>query len=411
MYTVDDCKEITKCVACGSEHLTLVLDLNNQPLANSYKLAKDDVQKEYPLAINHCNDCHHVQLTHAVDPDLMFRDYLYVSGTSKTLKEYFDWFAKYAQGYYAGYSGTARTVLDVGCNDGTQLDSFKALGMSTYGVDPAENLYERSSANHNVFCGYFNDTYTGDDLPQYFDIINAQNVFAHNDNPLAFLQTASRFMGAESVMFVQTSQADMILNNEFDTIYHEHVSFFNIKSMYELCKRAGLHLVDAIKTPIHGTSYLFVISKYRQRDTHIANLIAMEAAKGLYSDETYVEYAKKCKAVVQDLADYVNRAGSNDVGWNVVGYGAAAKGMTLLNFSKMRLDFIVDDNPLKQGRFTPGSSIPIVSADRLDMLSDTTLFVPLAWNFFKEIKAKIKARRDNEQDQFITYFPEVTLVK
>jgi hypothetical protein len=97
------------------------------------------------------------------------------------------------------------------------------------------------------------------------------------------------------------------------------------------------------------------------------------------------------------------------IGWNVVGYGAAAKGMTLLNYAKLDLDFIVDDNPLKQGRFTPGSSIPIVSADELDNLKDTTLFVPLAWNFFDEIRTRIKQRRDNQYDRFITYFPDVEI--
>jgi C-methyltransferase C-terminal domain/Putative zinc binding domain/Methyltransferase domain len=409
VYSADDCTELNYCVACGSANLKPVLDLNTQPLANSYKLSKDEVQQEFPLAINHCMHCHHVQLTHAVNPDLMFKDYLYVSGTSKTLKDYFEWFSKFAEEYYRGYSGTPHSVLDIGCNDGTQLDTFLNKVATTYGVDPAENLYQKSSQHHNVYCGYFND----DCLPffkgQYIDIINAQNVFAHNSNPLQFLQTASKLMGAQSIMFVQTSQADMILNNEFDTIYHEHISFFNIKSMHRLAKRAGLNLIDVIKTPIHGTSYLFVISKYRNRDAHIDNLMAMEAAKGLYSDDTYVKYAEKCKSVVRELTDYVNRAGSNEVGWNVVGYGAAAKGMTLLNFSKMKLDFIVDDNPLKQGRYTPGASIPIVTADKINELNDTTLFVPLAWNFFKEIKDKIKTRRNDPNDKFITYFPEVKI--
>jgi hypothetical protein len=99
------------------------------------------------------------------------------------------------------------------------------------------------------------------------------------------------------------------------------------------------------------------------------------------------------------------------IGWNVVGYGAAAKGMTLLNYANLKLDFIVDDNPLKQGRFTPGSSIPIVSIEEIDKLKDTTLFVPLAWNFFDEIRAKIESRRNNEYDRFITYFPKVEIIK
>jgi len=407
-FMADDCTQLSHCVACGSSELTTVLDLEKQPLANSYKQNKDDVIPTYPLGVNHCNVCYHVQLSHQVNPDLMFKDYLYVTGTSKTMKDYCDWFAKFSQEYYKGYSGTARTVLDIGCNDGTQLDSYKDLGLATYGVDPAENLYERSSVNHNIFCGYFNDSYRDTNPPSTFDIINAQNVFAHTADPLSFLQTASEYMGAESVMFVQTSQAEMILNNEFDTIYHEHISFFNIKSMYMLTKRAGLHLIDVIKTPIHGTTYMFVISKYRQREYHIQNLIEMERLKGLYSDQTYIDYTSKCNLAVANLKQIIDHFKGE--GYNVVGYGAAAKGNTVLNYSQAQLDFIVDDNPLKQGKYTPGSSILIVPIDHLDTIGGPTLFVSLAWNFFKEIKAKIVNNHKNQEDRFLTYFPVVKIV-
>ena len=408
-YMADDCTELTHCVACGHSELTTVIDLYKQPLANSYKNSKDEDIPYYPLAIAYCDNCHHVQLSHRINPDLMFKDYLYVTGTSNTMKDYCDWFSKFAQEYYRGYSGTARSVLDIGCNDGTQLDSFKKLGMATYGVDPAVNLYERSSVNHKIHCGYFDDSFDIPDSPNTYDIIGAQNVFAHTSDPLSFLQTASKYMGAESLMFVQTSQAEMILNNEFDTIYHEHISFFNIKSMDMLTKRACLHLVDVIKTPIHGTTYMFVISKYRQRDAHIQNLIEMETIKGLYSDQTYTDYSFKCDQAVANLKQLIDHY-KHVRDFNVVGYGAAAKGNTVLNYSEAQLDFIVDDNPLKQGKYTPGSNIPIVSIDQLDQLIGPTLFVPLAWNFFKEIKSKIVNRHNNPDDLFLTYFPTVKII-
>jgi hypothetical protein len=168
--------------------------------------------------------------------------------------------------------------------------------------------------------------------------------------------------------------------------------------------------------PIHGTSFVFIIGKNKDyRDTFepsaINNLIVKEGEIGLYNDETYVNYARKCDEVVKELKYQTDYVRQSMIGWNVVGYGAAAKGMTLLNYSKINLDFVVDDNPLKQGRYTPGSSFPIVSADKLDELKDTTLFVPLAWNFFDEIKSRIKQRHNNEYDQFITYFPEVKMFK
>lgn len=401
-----DVTHLTECVACGSSKLKLTLDLGKQPLANSYKINKEDVQEEYPLAINRCEECFHVQLTHAVTPSLMFEDYLYVSGTSKTMHDHMETFAKFA----SEVSSSHKKVLDIGCNDGTQLDYFKKLGYITFGVDPAKNLYKISSKDHVVFQSYFDDAFSDMFLQSGVkpDIITAQNVFAHTADPLGFLKCAKTIMHRDSTLLIQTSQANMILNNEFDTIYHEHISFFNVRSMNELCKRAGLYLVAVEWMPIHGTSFVFVVRKIDD-GRNVDILIQEEAAKGLYLEQTYIDYANTCDKIVKQLkydCDYVRQG---MIGWNVVGYGAPAKGMTLLNYSGLKLDFIVDDNPLKQGRFTPGSSIAIVGVEKLDELKDTTLFVPLAWNFFDEIRARIKSKHDNPYDRFITYFPKVEI--
>jgi SAM-dependent methyltransferase len=341
----------------------------------------------------------------------MFEDYLYVSGTAKTMHQHFEDFASLVN----DRSPKAKNVLDIGCNDGTQLDYFKILGFDTYGVDPAKNLHELSNKNHKVWCSYFNDEFVFDKISvdQTFDIITAQNVFAHTADPLAFLKTASKVMHDNSLLFIQTSQANMIKNNEFDTIYHEHISFFNTLSMKMLCERAGLYLVDVKHMPIHGTSYVFVVSKHPSTDGNVASFIDSEREDGLYQPETYIEYAKHCDWIVKELVHTVGLMTRNDVGWYGVGYGAPAKGMTLLNYSGLKLDFIIDDNPLKQGRFTPGSSIPIYSSDKLAECNDTICFVPLAWNFYDEIVTKIKVlRKDNSNgkyDRFVTYFPKVEI--
>ena len=243
-----DLTEIKKCLACDSVDLIPVLDLNDQPLANSYKKSKDEPEASYPLKINRCEQCYHVQLTHAVNPDLIYKNYLYVSGTTKTYVDYMDWYADFVCEQFNVFP---QSVLDIGCNDGSQLDKFKNRGLQTYGVDPAENLFQLSSKNHNVTCGYFDDKYS-----QPVDIITIQNAFAHNPNPLELLKNCKKNLNIDGLIFIQTSQADMILNDEFDTIYHEHISFYNIKSMMFLCNRAGLNLIDVIKTPIHGTSYI-----------------------------------------------------------------------------------------------------------------------------------------------------------
>ena len=228
-----------ECFACGNSDLRSILDLGQQPLANNYH--NGEFQEKYPLNLTLCQDCYHLQLSHTVNPDLMFKNYLYVSGTAKTLRDYFDFFANKTLEYLPN----AKNILDIACNDGTQLDSYQKLNIKTFGIDPAENLYKDCiNKGHNVICDYFNSDTIHKFNGETFDIITAQNVFAHNYDPLKFLKCARRIMTNVSLMFIQTSQADMILNNEFDTIYHEHFSFFTPYSMRTLCNRVGLFLND-----------------------------------------------------------------------------------------------------------------------------------------------------------------------
>jgi len=394
---------LDSCLACGDTALEPALNLGQQPLANNFK-ATPASNEYYPLAVNRCTHCCHLQLTHVVDPAEIYRDYAYVSGTSQTYLDYMTWFARWTKEYSNCSTGN---VLDIGCNDGSQLDAFKKLGFRTAGVDPAENIHPTSTAKgHQVVCGFW-DQGSVDQLPESsYDIIVAQNAFAHNPNPVRYLKLLAPLMREDSLFFIQTSQADMVRNGEFDTIYHEHVNFYNINSMNELCRRAGVHLIDAVKTPIHGTSYVFVVSAYKKQPEHIANLIAQEA--DLLQAATYKEWASRARSIVSDFASRIHLF--RDQGYSIVGYGAAAKGMTLLNYAEVDLDFIVDDNPLKQNTYSPGRDIPIVSSTHLKLYNDERiLFVPLAWNVFNEIKAKIKAARDNADDKFLKYFPEVSI--
>jgi hypothetical protein len=301
-------------------------------------------------------------------------------------------------------------VLDIGCNDGTQLDYFKALGVTTYGIDPAENLHPRSSANHSVICDFFGPSAVTELKKVDYDIIVAQNVCAHNPDPYGFITSCAELMSNNTVLFVQTSQADMVLHNEFDTIYHEHVNFFNANSMSQLAQRAGLNLVDVVKTPIHGNSYIFVLSRSATNQNRVKNIIALEAAYGLLNNDTYTRWESIVRSNMNQLIQTIDQY--RYLGYTLVGYGAAAKGNTLLNFGNIKLDFIIDDNPLKQGKFTPGTGCAIVSVDHLSNFDADSklLFVPLAWNFFKEIKSKIQTARTNVNDRFLRYFPEVEVL-
>jgi len=399
--SIENAKELKECLCCGSQNLSLTLDLGIQPMANSFLESENDEELTFPLVLNLCRDCYHLQLSHAVNPDLLFKNYLYVSGTSQTLRDYFDWFANYTLGYF---EERPKSVLDIACNDGSQLNSFKALGLKTYGIDPATNLHPISSQSHEVICDYFKQEHVAHYLNRV-DVITAQNVFAHNDYPLDFLRQCKAIMHDKSVLFIQTSQADMVKNNEFDTIYHEHLSFFCANSMNELAQRAGLHLIGIEKTPIHGNSYVFVFSK-QPREGNVEQVLREERNLGLQTPATYVEYARRAQKAVSDLKETIIAYRAE--GFVIAGYGAAAKGMTLLNFGNISLDFIIDDNPLKQGRFSPGMRIPVVGIDMLNECQDLNVaFVPLAWNFFDEIKRKIKTARDNSNDVFVRYFPTI----
>ena len=411
----ENAKHLIECLACGSTDLKTVLDLNAQPLANSFTITADEPEPSFPLAVNHCNECNHLQLTHAVNPEIIYRDYLYVSGTSKTYLDYMDWYAEWTMEQYQmrhPINRKAMSVLDIGCNDGSQLDAFMRRGnIKTCGVDPAENLYASSTVKgHTVVCGFWNansaDLIRLNSNTTAFDIVTSQNAFAHIPDPLSYLKLVRTVMNDDGLLFISTSQSDMVLRGEFDTIYHEHISFYNASSMAHLAERAGLYLNDVIKTPIHGISYVFVLGR-RPRTGQLSNILAMEKMQGLQDVATYDDWARGVRKLLERLPHEIDKA--RDRGMRVIGYGAAAKGMTLLNATKIKMDAVVDDNPLKQGRFTPGMAIPVVGPEYIDQIpaDQPVLFVPLAWNFFDEIVKRIRARRSQDHDEFLKYFPRI----
>jgi 2-polyprenyl-3-methyl-5-hydroxy-6-metoxy-1,4-benzoquinol methylase len=390
-------KPLETCVCCGGKNLEFVIDLTNQPLANSYLKDQTESELSFPLQLNYCKDCTHLQLSHVVHPDYLFKNYLYVSGTSKTLREYFDWFAEFVSN--AITIPETNNILDIACNDGSQLNSFKKLGYNTYGIDPAENLFELSSKEHTVICDYL----TKENVKSFgvkFDAIVAQNVFAHNDYPEQFLLACKEVLSDKGYMFIQTSQANMVMNNEFDTIYHEHISFFSAKSLCTLAKRCGFNVIDIEKTSVHGTSFVFVLSK-TEEDRSDRLLLREDEL----NSDIIKEYANKCHKVVDDLKQTIEKFRLE--GYKIIGYGAAAKGNTLLNFGEIDLDYIVDDNPLKHKLYTPGRNILIKSPDALLEEKETIVIIPLAWNFFDEIKKNVSLRNNNVI--FVRYFPSINI--
>ena len=205
-------------------------------------------------------------------------------------------------------------------------------------------------------------------------------------------------------LVIQTSQATMFDRNEFDTIYHEHISFFSTRSMEAIARRHKLQLNKVYTTDIHGTSYVFELSKLYQDTRAVREQLGKELHR--YNRSFYENYKDNALGCLEDLSKYIDR--QRALGFKIIGYGAAAKGMTVINAGRLKLDYIVDDNPLKQNLLCPGSDIPVYSSQKLATEQNNVVIVPLAWNFFDEIKAKAKSLRPGFTDTYVRYFPSLT---
>lgn len=377
--------KLDKCLCCDGE-LAPLIDFGLMPLVNTYA-----VTEKYPLAVNRCKVCCHLQLSENVDPEILYRDYAYCSGTGRTALEYFTRFAREAVAHYP----KARNVLDIACNDGSQLDAFQKLGLETFGVDPAENLQTFSVAKgHCVCCDFFENV----KLTNKFDIVTAQNVIAHTAKPLEFLKNCAEVMHDESKLFIATSQANLIVNGECDTIYHEHVSYFNAHSMTELAERAGLKILDIIMHDIHGTSYVFVLGKVGKPAKGVGDRMEWERIVGLLDPTIYNWWEwhaiNKMDRIRKTITDFSAQ------GYYTVGCGAAAKGISMLNMAKVKLDMLADNTPTKFNKVTSGMTIyPFQEIENIK--AEKVLFVLLAWNLAQEIRTNVLKLRDKPDDVFI----------
>lgn len=365
-----------------------LMDFGQMPLANTY-----GVSERFPLAVNRCVGCCHVQLSEAVDPAILFSDYAYCSGTGRTAADFFRDFAKIAMAYVPD----AKDVLDIASNDGSQLDAFKALGLATCGVDPAENLAPIASGKgHEILVSMFEDAQfvTG----RTFDIITAQNVVAHTSRPVEFLKRCVAVMHEGSRLFIATSQANMIVNGECDTIYHEHISYFNSASMTRLAERAGLKVLDIIMHDIHGTSYVFVLGLTGEPSQNVKLRAQWERIVGLFSPSLYRWWQKNVARKIQLVRERITSFSKDH--YFTVGCGAAAKGISMLNMAGVRLDVIVDNTPTKWHKRTSGMQIaPFTEVGSIK--AEKVLFVVLAWNVGREIRQNVEALRNRPGDVFI----------
>jgi SAM-dependent methyltransferase len=394
---------IVRCRCCGSTDLNPILDLGSQPLANSYTRERL-LLPEFPLELQLCRACIHNQLSIVVDPDLMFRHYLYVSGTSRTLRQHFDGLVGDALSWV---DCRQRRVLDLACNDCTLLAAFRRAGCVVCGVDPALNLIGLSAdKGFEIYEGYWPEVCAK--VSGKFDIITATNVLAHVADPRGFLSAAFEALNPWGAVIVEFPYCrEMILRCEWDTVYHEHLSYFLVKPFLALADQIDVSVAQARQVPIHGGSLRLALRRGAgEHCAEIRALAAAEARDGLHDPETYRRFAQQVAMNCDELQRLVHSLVAN--GRRIIGYGASAKGNTLLNRCPLPLNYIVDDNPLKHGYFTPGQGIPICHPDKVREEDDGLHVLLLAWNFAREISQNLRSWRGNRGDQAIYYVPRIS---
>lgn len=407
-----EARKVDDCVVCGGA-VKVCLDLGKQPLANLLLAHRAEAYEAYPLGLSACPDCSHGQLTHFLDPSVLFCNYLYASGTSGTLRTYFAWFANMLRSAFPPGS----RVLEIACNDGSMLRALKASDFDVSGVDPAANLADEARAGGiRVLTGFFPDTRPDG----VFDAIIAMNVTAHTPDPRVFLEGVKRSLAPDGLAFIQTSQAMMLDRGEFDTVYHEHYSFFTPASMRRLAELCGLRL-DALKlVDVHGGS---MVSILRHREAPASPVkfeagapfglawpsplpksltIDLDASDAARCYEAFASKAIKAMNATRDRVDSFQAKGGT-----VALVGVAAKALTFMRAANISPDILIDEAKLKVGRVAPGMTGCIEPIEHVNSLPDNTLFVLGAWNFADELSRKVRAHRAGKPSRFLTYFPDI----
>ncbi|MCH8904917.1 MAG: class I SAM-dependent methyltransferase [Bacteroidetes bacterium] len=393
-----------------------ILDLGSMPLANSFLTKEELAETEFscPLSITRCDGCGLVQLTHVVPAEKMFSHYLYVSSTSPTFRKHFE---DYAVDTVSRLNGTDdHFAVDIGSNDGLLLSHFIDNGIKAIGVEPAKNLSDEANEKGLLTINRYFDretvkTITGEHGKA--SIITANNVFAHIDDIHSVCVNVNDLLRDDGMFIIEFPYlVTMVEEMLFDMIYHEHLSYISITPLAGMLKRFGLSIFDIKPVASHGGSLRVFIQKEsgsNKEEEIVAKYLNDENAKGFNEISKYIEFASK----VMDVKTKVNKFIDEAIAENktVVGYGAPAKGNTLINFcglSSDKIKYIVDDNPLKQNMYSPGANIPIVDSKFLET-NPADYLVIFAWNFAKDIIAKMGHLREKGV-KFIVPLPEPTIV-
>ena len=403
------------CILCRSAEVEEFLDLGETALANQF-LRADEInghEPKYPLRIGFCNGCGHVQLTDSVPPGEMFDNYLYISSASDTLKNHLWDLSDLLVRRYG--LGTKDLVIDIGCNDGTLLKGFQRHGVRALGVDPAQNLAVFTDGTGIERCTQLFTASTAREIVEkwgHASVITATNTFPHIQQLSDFIDGLKTVLKPGGVFVIEAHYLlDIIEQVAFDTIYHEHVSYWALGPMKRLFEEHGMTIVDAERVPLHHGQLRVHVQRQGEgaAQPSVDKILRAEKAAGLDQFSTYVKFAERARKIKRDLHQTLR--GFAERGERVAGYGAPAKGNTLLGFLDIGpelLPYIVDKSPLKQGLYTPGTHIPVVRPERL--LADQPDYVLLlAWNFVDEIIEQ-QAEYQKRGGKFMVPVPEVRVL-
>ena len=405
-----------RCIVCAEGEVEEFLDLGRTALANKFP-SKEELSRpepRFPLRVGFCHGCGHVQLAEQVPPAAMFTDYLYVSSASDTLRAHFDDLAATLVERHGLADGGL--VIDIGCNDASLLCCFRDRGAATLGVDPAENLAELSRGTGiERYQGFFGAESAVEIAAGWGPaaLITATNTFPHIPDLADFVTGLDAALAPGGAFVLEAHYlVDLLGQLAFDTVYHEHVSYWALAPMMQLFEDHGMEVVRAERLPIHHGQLRVTVRRRGEGEVHasVAEVLAVERELGIDRFETWSAFAARVDCLKTEVVDCLH--GLKAAGRRLAGYGAPAKGSTLLEFLGLGpdlLDFIADRSSLKQGRYTPGSHIPIVAPEALlvDPAPDHVLL--LAWNFEEEILAQ-QARFRRRGGKFILPVPEVRIV-
>jgi len=405
-----------QCRYSGKSLPKAFLDLGFSPLANSFVPKGKEDQKEFqcPLRLTRCPESGLVQLTHVVPPDLLFSHYLYVSSTTKTFRDHFADYARAVKSYLCA-DGKALAV-DIGSNDGLLVACYENEGMRGVGVDPAKNLAEEANRQGRVTLNrYFDDQAVDAIIKDYghAHVVSGNNVFAHIDDIQGVCRNVTRLLDPKGFFVIEFPYlVTMLKELLFDMVYHEHLSYIAVHPLQYLLKQHELEIFDIQYVASHGGS-LRVFSQKQGGPRSIAPVVQeylnREREEGYLEEDVYLKFAEQVAGVKKELMSFVEKIKRE--GKTIAGYGAPAKATTIISycgFTPEQIDFVVDDNSLKQDHYVPGAKIPVVPSSHLHA-NPTDYVIIFAWNFAREIMQKNLSLAEKGV-QFIVPLPKPTLV-